>query len=308
MNWMEVIIGANHETAELIADFCGELGANGVVIEDPRLVNGYLDAKIWDYTDIKKVADDEIVTIKTYLAQDDENLNDKLRRLDERLKIIAPTATVSFGVVKDEDWANSWKQYWHTQKVGEKLVIKPTWEEYTPHPGEQIIELDPGSAFGTGSHPTTLLCLHLLEKYLSPGEKAFDMGTGSGILAIAAAKLGAGEVIAADADAAALESATANAAQNHVTAIVTIIQSDLWQNIRGKANIIVANIIADVIIRLLQNLREHLTAGGKLIAGGIIVDRVDDVRQAVQKENLTITEMREEKGWAAMVIEGVSEE
>jgi len=309
LNWMEICLPVSHSTMDVAASILCDLGAGGVVMEDPRLLNEYLSAGIWDYTDIKHVEKDETVIVKAYLPQDDE-LNGRLSELRFRLRELAQLSGLEEGIkiscreVKDEDWANNWKEYWHTQKIGRRLVIKPTWEDYAPVAGEAVIELDPGSAFGTGSHPTTMLCLGLLEEFIAPQLRVIDIGTGSGVLAIAAAKLGAGEVTAVDADSAALEAARSNVKQNCVGQTVRIEKSDLWQNVSGRGDIVVANIIADVILRLLPELKEHLTAKGIFIAGGIIEDRIADVKTAAKAAGFTVDRTEESRGWAAMVIRG----
>ena len=308
MQWTEIAVRTSHQAMDIVAEICRDLGANGVVMEDPRLVNEYLAAGIWDATDLTHTEDDRVVTVKAYLPQDD-NLPAKIQALERAVtrllastEIDAAPGEIYYAAVKDEDWANSWKQYWHTQKIG-NLVLKPSWENYSPLAEERVIELDPGSAFGTGSHPTTQLALKFLTELLSPGMRVIDMGTGSGVLAIAAAKLGASHVTAADADAAAIESAQANVQQNNVQDKVTVTVSDLWQNVTECADLVVANIIADVIIRLLDNLAEHLAPGGKLIAGGIIASRRADVIDAAGRASFVVTKTAEDKDWSALVLE-----
>jgi len=308
MQWKEITVLTSHAAMDVVAELCRDLGANGVIMEDPRLINEYLDAGIWDATDLIHTENDNIVTVKAYLPSD-ETLNGKIAALEASVQrllsegdIDAAPGKIFYADVRDEDWANSWKKYWHTQKIGD-LVLKPTWEDYTPQTGEKIIELDPGSAFGTGSHPTTKLALVFLQKYMSPGARVIDMGTGSGILSVAAAKLGATAVTAVDADAAALEAARENVLQNNVQDIVTVMQSDLWQKVTGRADIVVANIIADIIIRLLGNLTEHLLSNGRLIAGGIIASRRDDVVVAARQAGFSVIDEKTDKDWCCLVIE-----
>lgn len=167
-------------------------------------------------------------------------------------------------------------------KIGDRIVVKPSWEEYTPVNDEIVIELDPGMAFGTGTHATTSMCIQLLEEYVKPGMKVFDVGTGSGILAIAAAKLGAGEIQAADYDPVAVEVAQENIAANNEDGHIAIFQSDLLKNMTGTADVIIANIIADIIIRMFDDVDTKLNPHGVILTSGIIADRIPEV---IEKRN-----------------------
>ena len=204
--------------------------------------------------------------------------------------------------VQDEDWANSWKKYFHTDKVGERVVIQPSWEEYEPQPDEVVLRLDPGAAFGTGTHPTTSMCLRAMEKLVKPGMTVFDVGTGSGVLAIAAAKLGAGMVRAVDYDTTAVRVARENIEANGVSDVVSTAESDLFSALPGKAALVTANLIADLVIRLLPELDAHLETGGALLASGIIESRAQEVREAAETAGFFVDEDHEEKEWHAMVI------
>ena len=246
--------------------------------------------------------------MRAYLPED-ERLESSLLTLTERIEGLrradAPigAGTVSHLFVADEDWAETWKAYIHTEKIGQRIVVRPTWEEYTPSGDEIIIDLDPGAAFGTGAHATTAMCLRWLEHVVCPGMRVYDVGCGSGILAIAASKLGAGEVIAMDYDPVAVSVAEENIEQNHVTNVIAL-QSDLLAVCRGMppAELITANIIADIIIRLFDQLDQHLAPGGVLLASGIIDDRIDDVERAAKEHGFTVLDMTCEKEWAAMII------
>ena len=248
------------------------------------------------------------MTVRAYLPED-ERLESSLLTLTERIEGLrradAPigAGTVSHVFVADEDWAETWKAYIHTEKIGQRIVVRPTWEEYTPSGDEIIIDLDPGAAFGTGAHATTAMCLRWLEHVVCPGMRVYDVGCGSGILAIAASKLGAGEVIAMDYDPVAVSVAEENIEQNHVTNVIAL-QSDLLAVCRGMApaELITANIIADIIIRLFDQLDQHMAHGGVLLASGIIDDRIDDVERAAKEHGFTVLDMTCEKEWAAMII------
>ena len=308
MRWARISVVTTHEGADLIANILMELGAAGTEIDDPSLVNEYIDAGLWDYTDLPRAEDTETVTVRAYLPED-ARLESSLLALAERIAALRHAGaalgagTISHSFVADEDWAETWKAYIHTEKIGERIVVRPTWEEYTPSANEIVIELDPGAAFGTGAHATTAMCLRWLEHLVSPGMRVYDVGCGSGILAVAAAKLGAGEVIAMDYDPVAVSVAEENIRQNNVHNVVAC-ESDLLSACEGAApaELITANIIADVIIRLFAQLDRHLAPGGTLLASGIIDDRIADVEHAAAEHGFTVLDMTCEKEWAAMII------
>lgn len=305
MKWCEISIQTSHEAVELIAEIFRDLGASGVVIEDPELVNDYIISGKWDYTDIPIAKETEIVVEKAYLPVNGElegriqTLKQEIKALSTRGVNVAPNILTT-AELQDEDWSDTWKQYFHTEKPGEKVVIKPTWEEYQPQNDEVVIELDPGAAFGTGTHATTSMCIRQLEKLVKPGMTVFDVGTGSGILSIISAKLGAKNIQAVDYDDSVLKIVQENLEQNNVQDIISVAQSDLMQNIHGKAELVIANIIADIIIRLFDQLDEHLEHGGTLLTSGIIEDRIDDVLAAAEAHGYGVVERLENRGWACI--------
>ena len=305
MKWCEISIQTSHEAVELIAEIFRDLGASGVVIEDPELVNDYITSGKWDYTDIPIAKETEVVVEKAYLPVNGElegriqTLQQEIKALESRGVNTAP-AVLTTAELQDEDWSDTWKQYFHTEKPGERVVIKPTWEEYEPQDDEVVIELDPGAAFGTGTHATTSMCIRQLEKLVKPGMTVFDVGTGSGILSIISAKLGATNIQAVDYDDSVLKIVEENLEQNNVQVIISVAQSDLMQNVHGKAELVIANIIADIIIRLFDQLDEHLEQGGTLLTSGIIEDRIEDVLSAAEAHGYGIVERMENKGWACI--------
>ena len=305
MKWCEISIQTSHEAVELIAEIFRDLGASGVVIEDPELVNDYITSGKWDYTDIPIAKETEVVVEKAYLPVNGElegriqTLQQEIKALESRGVNTAP-AVLTTAELQDEDWSDTWKQYFHTEKPGERVVIKPTWEEYEPKDDEVVIELDPGAAFGTGTHATTSMCIRQLEKLVKPGMTVFDVGTGSGILSIISAKLGAINIQAVDYDDSVLKIVEENLEQNNVQDIISVAQSDLMQNVHGKAELVIANIIADIIIRLFDQLDEHLEQGGTLLTSGIIEDRIEDVLAAAEAHGYGVVERLENKGWACI--------
>lgn len=308
MKWAEVSIRTSHEETDLIAEIFHDVGASGVVIEDPEELNSYIESGLFDYSDLPKAEQTNVVTIKAYLPVD-EDLDDRLRTFEQRVQNLAQidgfdaqSCRIEWHTVQDEDWADNWKAYFHTEKVGGLIVIKPAWEDYEASPDDIVIDLDPGAAFGTGTHPTTAMCIRELESAVKGGMRVFDVGTGSGVLAVAAAKLGAGEVVAMDYDRTAATVAQENVERNHVEDRVTTGVSDLLKAFTGKADLIIANIIADIVIRLFDELDAHLDEGGHLLASGIIDERVADVTEAALAHGFAIDKVVEESGWAAMVI------
>lgn len=305
MKWCEISIQTSHEAVELIAEIFRDLGASGVVIEDPELVNDYITSGKWDYTDIPIAKETEVVVEKAYLPVNGElegriqTLQQEIKALESRGVNTAP-AVLTTAELQDEDWSDTWKQYFHTEKPGERVVIKPTWEEYAPKDDEVVIELDPGAAFGTGTHATTSMCIRQLEKLVKPGMTVFDVGTGSGILSIISAKLGATNIQAVDYDDSVLKIVEENLEQNNVQDIISVAQSDLMQNVHGKAELVIANIIADIIIRLFDQLDEHLEQDGTLLTSGIIEDRIEDVLAAAEAHGYGVVERLENKGWACI--------
>ena len=309
MQWAEVSVDTSHEATDLVSEILQELGAAGVVIEDPALLNEYIRSGLWDYTDLKESEETEVVRVKAYWALDEE-LEGKLQNLSERLASLAQhgidkgAGAVSWKAVADEDWAETWKEFFHTEKIGARTVIKPTWEEYEAKAGEIVVELDPGAAFGTGQHATTSLCIRALEDLVRPGMTVFDVGTGSGVLAIVAAKLGAKRVEAVDFDPVAVRVARENVRQNGAEDVVRTERSDLLKSVEGEADLIIANIIADIIVRLFGEVEGSLAAGGTMLLSGIIEDRLADVVEAAGRHGFSVEKIEQEKGWAAVIVKG----
>lgn len=306
MNWLEVKIKTEESAVEGIANVFHELGAGGVVIEDPQLIALYAQGGQWDAHEFTEdiLADKEVEVIG-YLPMD-EDLMKKLEELKQELSYLQVMlgnvrAEVNVTEVQEEDWANSWKAYFKPEKIGKRAVIKPSWENYEPKAGDLVIELDPGMAFGTGNHATTALCIKLLEDYVKPGMDVFDVGTGSGILSILAALLGARSVQALDYDTVAVEAAVGNVERNGLKDIISVNRSDLLDKAQGQADVIVANIVADIIKRLIPDVPARLKEKGVFIASGIIDERKEDVIKTLLENNFQIIEIKEEAGWVAIV-------
>lgn len=304
MKWMEVSVLTTHEASEAVANIFHELRVGGVVIEDPVLINR-LRTSEWELTDIPEQQDVETVTISAYFPNDDKFF-EQLKKVEDALIEIEKNfsgckkAATKFREVHEEDWANAWKQYFHPVRIGENIVIKPTWEDYEQAVDDIIIELDPGMAFGTGTHHTTTLCIQELEKTVVLNTTVFDVGTGSGILAVIAAKLGAAQVFAVDIDSVAVRVAKENIALNNVEKNVVAAQGDLLTGVTGQADLIVANIIADIIIKLLPDVLIKLKPGGVFLGSGIIIERLHDVTNAATALGFEVDKIVEQCGWAVI--------
>ena len=305
MQWVEVSIQTTHAANEAVAEIFHSLGAGGVVIEDPLLLNNLICSGAWELCAIPEQDNTEIVVVTAYFPDDHElkgrltSLEAEMETMEERVGSCRFGCTC-FRTVSDEEWENEWKQYFHVSRVTEQLVIKPSWESYDPAPGDKVIELDPGMAFGTGTHHTTCMCLRRLEKIITPGMKVYDVGTGSGILAIAAAKFGAQEVTAIDIDATAVKVATENIIHNGLEQTILVKHGDLLHAVSEPADLIIANIIADVIITFLPDVPHRLRTNGVFLASGIIAERMEDVAAAAKQQGLVVESVDSQGGWVVM--------
>lgn len=288
MSWLEASVRVDGEAAEAVSEVFNRYGCGGAV----------LSTEIGD--DSSNTA---VVTVKTYLPLDEEGLRTR-RRIEEalwHLSQIYPFPPPEFRELTEDDWANAWKKHYHILRVGQRLVIRPPWKEYKPRPDDIVVILDPGMAFGTGLHPTTRMCLEALEEHLKPGAKVLDLGTGSGILAIAAAKLGAGSVLALDNDPLAVRAAQANVQSNGVQNTVTVKLGSL-DKATGEFELVLVNILARVIIELAdQGLANRVRPNGLMILAGIIEEQEAEVTAALREHGLEIIERRQEKDWVTFI-------
>ncbi|MFD2704132.1 50S ribosomal protein L11 methyltransferase [Salibacterium lacus] len=307
MKWLEFRIHTTQEAVEPISNILHEGGASGVVIEDSEDL--YRD---WDGTE-DEIYDlngseypEEGVVLKSYFSVSSfvgETLEEIKQSINDLLlhDIDIGRNEVSITEVEEEDWAHAWKQYYKPVKVTDTLTITPSWEPYVPESREEkVIELDPGMAFGTGTHPTTVLCLRTLEQEIRGGEEVIDVGTGSGVLAVGAAKFGAAGVLALDLDQTAVEAARENTAFNHVENTVTVKQNNLLDHETRQADIIIANILAHIIIRLAPDAWRALKPGGLFITSGIISGKKKEVMEALEKENFEVVRTQDMEDWTAV--------
>ncbi len=308
MNWTEVTILTTPEAEEVITAVLYETGVGGVNIEDPSLVDeANRSTREWDVMDeeiIAKYSEDKCL-IKAYYSPE-VNMEEVMLKIHEGIEnaktfVDVGKAEVSSCVVNEQDWENSWKQYYKPVYLGKNIVIKPVWEEIEKIPGQVVIELDPGMAFGTGTHETTRMCLEVLEKKVKQGDEVLDIGTGSGILSIGAVKMGAKHCFAVDIDPMAVKIVGENAAINGVTEKITAVAGNLTDKVSGKYDIVVANIIADAIIMLSPDVRQFMKDDAIYITSGIIVFRLDDVKEKLTECGFEIVEIITEGDWAAVI-------
>ncbi|WPC42512.1 50S ribosomal protein L11 methyltransferase [Clostridium sp. JS66] len=304
--WIEVSIVTSSEAVEAVTGILYNTEVKGVSIEDPEDIEfKKKHPGDWDYFDESLLNVKEGAIIKGYYKQN-EKLDGYLRYIKdsindlEKFGIDKGKGLITVCKVNEEDWENNWKKYYKPTKVGERVVVKPIWEEYSKKDDELVVELDPGMAFGTGTHETTRMCIKALEKYVKPESKVFDIGTGSGILAITAAKLKSKEVIGVDLDPVAVKSASENVKYNDVDNI-KILHGNLMEVVQGKADIVVANIIADVIIFLTDGVKDFIVPGGRFICSGIILDRKDDVVSKLESSGFNIEEVNVDGEWVCIV-------
>lgn len=308
MAWFELKIKTTSEATEAISNMLMELGCEGVAVEDPNdpiFGDGYEGD--WDYFDKEEMVFEypEGALIKTYV--EDTVLETLIPAIEAQIKSLESfgidygPGTIETVEVFESDWANEWKKYYKPTRIGERIVIKPSWEAFEPEPADLIIEIDPGGAFGSGTHETTSMCIEQLDKRVKPDTVVYDIGCGSGILAIAAAKLGAKEVIAVDLDQAAIETSIENVRLNHVVGKVDVRHGNLMEVVTGKADIVVANIIADVICFLSESIHEFMHEDSLFIASGIINLKLEQVLTTLKANGLEVVEVIEKGEWAVVV-------
>jgi len=308
-DWTEIVITvpvAQAETAEAVAQMTVPYG---MYIEDySDLEQGVEEIAHIDLIDEELAARDrEHARIHIYISPE-ENPAEAVSFIRERLGAEQIDYTVETNDVQEADWAFGWKKYYHPMKIGKRVVVCPTWEQYDPAPGDVVLRLDPGMAFGSGTHHTTQMCIRLLEETVTPGCALLDMGCGSGILSLTALALGAGRAVGVDIDPLAAKIAGQNLAESGYTApAFTACCADLIHDSAiarrvglGCYDLVAANIVADAIIALAPAIFAHLKPGGSLLSSGIILQRQQQVTDALQAAGLTVHRCDEQGGWAAV--------
>lgn len=318
MDWIKATIYTTSEGIEPVSGRLYQLGITGLEIDDEQDFKDFLEnnRQYWDYVDEDLIKEKEGETrVSVYVSDNPSGYEmltaikgtlAELRALDEdktfgRLEIETLT-------LNEEDWENNWKKYFHPMEIGEKILIKPEWEELTGDSDRIVFNINPGMTFGTGSHYTTQLCIENLEKYLHSGDRMLDLGCGSGILSIISLLLGASEATAVDIDPNAVDIAYENADRNHVDKEKYHVYSGniltdtaLQEKISGKYEVVASNIVADVIIGLAPMVRQYMKEGGIWITSGIIEDREEDVRAAMAENGFEVIELRQRKDWVSIV-------
>ncbi|WP_297517522.1 50S ribosomal protein L11 methyltransferase [uncultured Clostridium sp.] len=306
-NWIEIQVITTSEALEPVSGIFYTLDCKGVAIEDPEDVTGREKGPLtWDFADLNIFEHNgECAVVKAYFAETD-NIEEIVTFVKEKVEEIKEwgfdigRGEVSTTEKKEEDWANTWKQYYKPTNIGPNIVIKPTWEVYEKKDNEMVIEMDPGMAFGTGTHETTRLCAMALEKYVKEDSTVFDIGTGSGILALIASKLKAKYALGVDLDPVAVESAKKNIELNDVTNI-EIVYGDLVEVVEGKADIVVANILAEIVCLLTDDVKKVLKKDGLFISSGIIHERKQMVLDKLEEQGFEIIEATEEGEWDCII-------
>lgn len=353
MHWLELSITVDVEAVESVTEILAQYGYNSGVVVEPAWTPGTEGPEF-------RYEPEQPVTLRTYLPLDahTEEIRQRIEQALWHLGQLRPIGQLQTRTLTEQDWANAWKEHYQVQRIGKRIVIVPSWLEYTAQPDDVLLHLDPGMAFGTGLHATTRLCLCFLEQYVQPGIQMLDLGTGSGILAIAAAKLGAAAVLALDNDPIAVSIARDNVARNQVHPIIRVEQGSLgagqqlghWLGSQyhpspstpvaatdaqhtaeqppvalhaipnddlqsesqtsappepiqatGRFDLIAANLIASTLVVLAQDLALALKPDGILICSGIILEREDEVVQALTAAGLDVTERNQEGEWVALV-------
>ncbi len=302
MRWLELTVRVHPEAVESVSELLSSYAPGGVAIEEPF--------ELIDEGQEYRVLSGQPVIVHAYLPMDGKQ-DETRRRIAEGLWHFSSIGEHFVGKlesreVNEEDWANAWKEFYHVTHIGKRLVIRPSWREYTPKDDEVVLELDPGMAFGTGLHPTTRMCLEQVEQRTRSDMKVIDVGTGSGILALAAAKLGAASVYGIDNSSVAAESAAENARVNHLAGTIQVVLGELTpeeaQRHADEYDMVLANIIARVIGAIAAQLATVLKPGGLLIASGIINERRHEAEGPLLEAGLKLVEAQMIDDWVTLVM------
>lgn len=308
MDWIEILVNIPVETVDRASDICTMVVPYGFYIEDySELEKDALEIAHIDLIDEELVAKPRDKAIIHIYIDPESNYKDAVDFLSHRLQAEGIDFSIDTNGISEEDWANNWKKYFKPTEIGEKLLILPEWEEQ-PDTVRKILKIDPGAAFGTGTHSTTKLCLGAIEKYVGDNKTVLDIGTGSGILSIASLLLGAKSAFGVDIDALAVKTAIENGAKNGFFAPeYQMVNGDLADKVEGKYDVCIANIVADIIIKLCDNVADYIVPNGFFITSGIIDTRADEVIAKLEKTGFKIIEKMEEKGWYCIVSEYTGE-
>lgn len=303
MNYTRVTIYIKPETIEPLTALLVTRGIDGLELQDSSMYWDLMKKEHsydWDYLSEEVLAlKNAPVTGILYFEDTETGINQMDDLLDELSSL--PVEKVEVTSVSDDEWLTQWKQYFKPTKITDQIIVKPTWEPYQKRDqSELIIDLDPGMAFGTGTHSTTTLCMRLMERYLTRDRKVLDIGTGSGILSIGAALLGASSVLGIDIDPLAVEIAKENVKTNHLDSKIVIKEGDLITGVTEQVDLILANLIADLVVRLTDHLTKALFPGGIFISSGILIEQRTRVEAAIRKAGFDLLEILEDGDWCAI--------
>ncbi len=303
MDWTEVTVSVDTEQLDKTAAICNMVVSHGIYIEDySDLEQGARDIAHIDLIDEELLAKNRKKGLVHVYISNEYNAEESVQYIAERLKAEKIEHEIALVGVNDADWADSWKKFFKVTPIGERLVICPEWEKYENSDNKVVLKIDPGAAFGTGTHATTSLCLRILQDYVKQGDIVLDIGSGSGILSIAAVLLGAKTADGVDIDATAVKVAGENAVLNGVADKTNYICGDLAEKISGKYNIICANIVADIIMRLNADIKNYMEKDAVYITSGIIDVRADEVKESFKKNNLEIIKEVRRDNWYAFAL------
>lgn len=307
MSWYELSVKTSEMAIDAVTNILYEIGAQGVVIVNPNDPDFLIEnLGIVDYYDAQNISlDFDGVLVKAYYDKDDiepviETISARVNELPS-FGIEVGLGEVVYVAVDPTDWENEWKKYFKPFRIGDHIVVKPTWEAFETKEDDIVIEIDPGNAFGSGTHETTSMCIEMISKYLNSDSEVIDIGCGSGILAIAAGKMGAKKIVGVDIDMTAVKTAEENVENNKLEAITDIRHGDLLDVITEKADLVVANIMADIVMFLSESVREVMKDDGVFIASGIILAKVDEVVEKLDEECFEVIEIMRKGEWAVIV-------
>lgn len=303
MNWTEIKVTVPQRETETAAAIANMTVPYGIYIEDySDLEEKAEEIAHIDLIDEELIAKDRNTSIIHIYISECDNAAEALEFLKERLTAEGIEYNAGAVGVDDSEWNENWKKYFHATEIGKKLAIVPSWEKYGNTENRTLLHIDPGAAFGTGTHATTCSCLEMLENYVTPDTQMLDIGCGSGILAIASVLLGAKNAVGVDIDAQSVKTAKENAEINEISDKTEFIVGDLAEKITGKYSVVCANIVADVVIRLLDGVKKYMTENGVLLVSGIIDVRENDVLSAAEKYGFSVTEKVYKDNWCAFAL------
>lgn len=318
MKYIEINIDTNLTGIDPVVSALDNIGITDTVVEDPRDVIDLLDHKeeyLWDYVDDSVVElKNEQPRVKVFMEESEES-RAKTEELKECISALKKnvaegmfgegadfgTLEITIDINDDTEWKDRWKEYFKPAKISESIVVKPTWEEYEKKDGELVIEIDPGMAFGTGTHETTSMCVKMMEKYMKSDDNVLDVGCGSGILSIAGALLGAEDILGVDIDPVAVEVSQENIELNKVDDRVKVQYGDLTKGIDYRADMIVANLMADILLILTPDVAKHLKKDGIYILSGILLEKEQLIVKCLEENGFEVIEVMEDGDWCCPV-------